>query len=59
MFDNYYPGGGWDDFAGDFDTEQEARECALTKKNPRDTKSTWAYDIAQVVDTETQTSKEV
>lgn len=24
IYDHYYPGGGWSDFVGDFDTESEA-----------------------------------
>jgi hypothetical protein len=31
-FDRYYPGGGWNDFLGSFDTAEEAREFAAAQK---------------------------
>lgn len=31
-FDHYYPSGGLDDICGDFDTIEEAKQCADDKK---------------------------
>lgn len=31
--DQYYPGGGWDDFVGDFDSKAEALEAAKNGNN--------------------------
>lgn len=41
----YYPGGGWDDFTGDFDTVEEARATA----KGRTTRADWW----QIIDTKT------
>lgn len=41
----YYPCGGWEDFAGAFDSLDEAREKAKVER--------WGYDWSQIVDTET------
>lgn len=43
MYDDYYPGGGWNDFRGSFDTPEEAMTEAL-KLN---------YDDADLIDRET------
>lgn len=42
--DIYYPGGGWNDFQGDFDTLNEATDKAIELKR----------DWDQIVDTETK-----
>lgn len=42
-FEQYYPGGGWEDFKGSFDTLDEARE-AMTRPEIRD------KDFVQIVD---------
>ena len=45
--DQYYPGGGMEDFRGTFDTVEEARAAAGRGRS--------RYDWAQVVDRETLT----
>jgi hypothetical protein len=42
-YDSYYPGGGWTDFAGSFDTIEEARAASPEAEN-RDIidTTTWA-----------------
>ena len=50
--DTYYPGGGWHDFKGDFDTKEEAEELGakyLTWDNPQK----WENDQWHIVDMET------
>lgn len=42
---DYYPGGGWGDFRGDFDTLEEARALIKTLLD---------YDWQQIVDTFTK-----
>ena len=46
----YYPKGGWEDFEGEFDTYEEAREAV--KKLP--IKLAPEYDWHQIVDTQTR-----
>lgn len=43
---NYYPAGGWSDFASSFDTTEEAYKFLTTNKGD--------YDWCQIVDTETE-----
>lgn len=43
-FDNYYPGGGWHDFAGAFETVEAAKSAAEAQNS----------DNCQVVDLQTQ-----
>lgn len=45
---NYYPGGGWSDFAGDADSLEEAIKIA---KRPH--AQNWAIDWWHVIDSET------
>ena len=45
-FDNYYPSGGWGDFASSFDTLEEAKGFAIYLGGGR-------ADMAEVVDSET------
>lgn len=48
--DTYYPGGGWDDFFGAFDSVVEARKAI---KATQLTKTQGEYEWWHVVDTET------
>lgn len=41
---DYYPNGGWEDFSGDFDTIEEAREAATTNR----------YEWSHIIDTTTK-----
>lgn len=43
--DTYYPGGGWSDFRGSYDTLEEA----MARKEELDKE----YDYAEVIDTQT------
>ena len=45
VFDAYYPSGGWSDFRGDFDFEEQAREAMRTLQVQYLDK-----DYAQIVD---------
>lgn len=45
--DNYYPGGGWEDFRGDFDTVEAAKAAKLDQHKHDD----WYH----IVDIETGT----
>jgi hypothetical protein len=48
MYDDYYPGGGWHDFRGSFDTPEEAMAEALKTSS----------DNADLIDRETLTEVE-
>lgn len=50
--DTYYPCGGWRDFKGSFDTEDEARAHAAVLKADE---NGYGWDWAHIVDTETMT----
>jgi len=47
----YYPGGGMDDFIGDFETKQEAIDC-IELKNKKEDDGNFNYCWANVYDTE-------
>lgn len=49
----YYPMGGMEDFVGDFDTEEDAKDAIIkAKKLNNRIDEGWAYDWAQIYDTE-------
>lgn len=61
--ENYYPGGGWDDFAGDYDIAEEAVAVIQAEESARvardmasgfyTKRSPWASNWAHVIDSET------
>ena len=55
--DQYYPSGGWDDFAGDFDSKKDAVDSleARAKRNRpnADPADKWQHQWAHVIDAQT------
>jgi hypothetical protein len=50
---NYYPCGGWDDFIGSFDTQEEATKAGVSRKANIERYAGGCADWFQVVDSHT------
>lgn len=49
-YDNYYPGGGWYDFKGAYDTFESAKLEADARVLPNEGDDFWQHDCSEVVD---------